>query len=60
MSLIDKFKNKSKLPLGYYYTSMWLEIDISKVCDDHPDSDCMRGRCMECSYTACKLLKLKG
>lgn len=38
--------------IGYKYPSVFIKIDVTKVCDDHYDSKCMHGKCENCSYTA--------
>ena len=49
---ITKPEKEEKLPLGFTKSKWDLEIDLSKVCDDHYDSKCTSGRCMVCSFDA--------
>lgn len=39
---------QDKRPLGFRHSHVVLDIDIDKVCDDHPNAPCMVARCDNC------------
>lgn len=54
-----KKTNNSK-PVGYTHSQFLISIDVDKACDDSPYSDCMKGRCMTCSWDAAYICPTKA